>query len=552
MKVVTPVTHKTLKPYAKLGKSNGKIQGRICDLLFRLIQTDDPAKVKALCESEIEWLTGEYEKASTRTSYVSAYRKAIRAYFDEHRISETLSVEKQTVKGLVVNHLAESYLMAPAEDYATVRKINKTKTAVQRDNLTGFNAADALEATKQAVQSEDWRDLAASLIMATQSRPSDMLKTGEFKAISKYRLEFSSRAKKRGAIAKGEIFCLIEASVFVDAFSRLRREPDVMEMRDWALKDVDSGKNATLNRAVKRIYGDIIPVPFGEKELSCKNLRAAGVNVAYWLHGRDNQSLGRFAELQLLHENPGTAANYEDFYCTKENGKRLLEVGILKDAPLSAKPLSEKRSSLSLDKQLLEMVSDAAQWGEGSHADRLERIIARAKQADRVEAQLARECEKRQQLEFQVKRLQATLLEQPEPEYRPIEEHEFIRADKLKIAPKPVAEDEPTGFDWRSVPNDVLNGDRRHDAYPEKLRRSVEAIQEYNAGLEDSEQFSITGSLLRQIAKVKPGLVKKWMAEHSTELEDYNAGYGARQNTGKPEPRAVIKWSEVAYGAYNW
>ncbi|MEL7227821.1 MAG: protelomerase family protein, partial [Cyanobacteria bacterium J06576_12] len=293
-----------------------------------------------------------------------------------------------------------------------------------------------LEATKQAVQSEDWRDLAASLIMATQSRPSDMLKTGEFKAISKYRLEFSSRAKKRGAIAKGEIFCLIEASVFVDAFSRLRREPDVMEMRDWALKDVDSGKNATLNRAVKRIYGDIIPVPFGEKELSCKNLRAAGVNVAYWLHGRDNQSLGRFAELQLLHENPGTAANYEDFYCTKENGKRLLKVGILKDAPLSAKPLSEKRSSLSLDKQLLEMVSDAAQWGEGSHADRLERIIARAKQADRVEAQLARECEKRQQLEFQVKRLQMQLDEQPEPEYEPVREDELIAIDK------PVVEDE--------------------------------------------------------------------------------------------------------------
>ena len=88
-----------------------------------------------------------------------------------------------------------------------------------------------------------------------------------------------------------------------------------MEMKEWALKDVDSGKNATLNRAVKRIYGDIIPVPHGEKELSCKQLRASGVNVAYWLHGRDNQSLGRFAELQLLHDNPGTAANYEDFYC---------------------------------------------------------------------------------------------------------------------------------------------------------------------------------------------------------------------------------------------
>ena len=43
MKTVEPITV-DFRPYAKLGKSNGKIQSRICDLLFRLVQTDDPAK----------------------------------------------------------------------------------------------------------------------------------------------------------------------------------------------------------------------------------------------------------------------------------------------------------------------------------------------------------------------------------------------------------------------------------------------------------------------------------------------------------------------------
>ena len=175
-------------------------------------------------------------------------------------------------------------------------------------------------------------------------------------------------------------------------------------MKDWKLIEVDSGKNKTLNRAVRRVFGDkrdsgeIIPVPHGEKELSCKNLRAAGVNVSYWLHGRDNQSLGRFAELQLLHDNPGTAANYEDFYAADADGKRLLKVGVLKDEKLSAKPQSEKRSSISVDAQLRDMIGDAEQWGEGTQADRLERIIARALKADKLERQLASECEKRQRL----------------------------------------------------------------------------------------------------------------------------------------------------------
>ena len=100
--------------------------------------------------------------------------------------------------------------------------------------------------------------------------------------------------------------------------------------------------------------------------------------------------------------------------------------------------------------------------------------------------------------------------------------------------------------------NAELNGDRRHDAYTEKLRRSVEAVQKYNAGREFDEQFAITGSLLRQLTKVKPGKVKEWMAAYESELDAYNADYGARHNTGKPKPRFVVKWSEAAYGEYEW
>jgi hypothetical protein len=550
--VVSPITVTTFLPYARLGKSNSKIQARICDLLFRLVQTDDPAKVKALCESEIEWLNAEDFSPATRTKLVSAYRKAVDAYFSEFVPAASLLRPRKTKAGTVNSHCALDYLWASKDDYDHVKAADKSKTSAQRDNLTSIDAAAALTATEQALKSDDWRELAAGLIMACQSRPSDMLNSGEFKAISKYRLEFTSRAKKRGALAKGEIFCLVDSATFIDAFSRLRREPDVMEMKDWALKDVDSGKNSTLNRAVKRIFGGIIPVPHGEKELSCKNLRAAGVNVAHWLHGRDDQSLGRFAELQLLHADPKASANYEDYYCADATGNRLRDVGVRADAPLAAKPLSEKRSSLSLDKQLLETIADAQQWGEGSNAARLERIIAKAMQADKLAAQLARECEKRQRLELKVSQLEhitkamaSSLDAATREEVEPV-------ATAVKPQPAAVAAAAQTGFNWRNVSNAELKGDRRHDAYAEKLRRSVEAVQDYNAGLDDSEQFAITGSLLRQLTGVKPGKVKLWMDEHQAELHSYNAGYSPRQNTGKPAPRSVIKWGEAAYGAYEW
>ena len=366
-KVVSPITKESLASYSKLGKSNSTVQSHICNLLFRLVQTDDPAKVKDLCLAEVAWLKSEYANPNTRTSYVTAYRKALSAYFAEHPpLASLLSEYKGTSQ-----HLALCYLFAADEDYAQKSASTKAKTAKQRDNLTAFDAAAAVDATAKAITSDDWRELAAGLIMAVQCRPSDMLQAGKFKAVSKYRLAFTTRLKKRGKSVTGEVFCLVDTLTFMDAFSRLRREPDVMEMKDWKLIEVDSGKNKTLNRAVRRIFGnereggEIIPVPHGEKELSCKNLRAAGVNVSYWLHGCDDQSLGRFAELQLLRDSPGTAANYEDFYAADADGNRLLKVGVLKDEKLSTKPQSEKRSSISVDAQLRDMIGDAERWGRG-------------------------------------------------------------------------------------------------------------------------------------------------------------------------------------------
>ena len=417
-------------------------------------------------------------------------------------------------------HLALCHLFASDEAYAQNSANTKEKTAKQRDNLTGFDAEAAIKKTKTLLHSDDWKELTAGLIMASQSRPSDMLKTGDFKAISKYRLEFTSRAKKRGKVVTGEIFCLVDSITFIDAFSRLRRMPEVMKISDWALKDIDSAKNKTLNRVIRKVYENIIPIPFGEKELSCKNLRASGVNAAYWLHGREDQSLGRFAELQLLHDNPGTAANYEDYYAADSKKKRLLQVGILKDEPLAAKPQSKQRSSIAVDAQLRDVIGDVELWGEGSHTDRLERIIARASQADKLETQLAREREMRQRLELKLKQCQ--------------EGHTQTKPTIEATVESEITTDEPSAFDWRNVSNNELNGNRHHDAYPEKLRRTVEAIQEYNAGL-ISEQFAITGSILRQLTKVKPGKVKEWMSENKTALDSYNSDFAPRQNTGKPE-----------------
>ena len=103
--VISPITVDTFKPYAKLGKSNGKVQARICDLLLRLVQTDNPVKVKDLCLAEVAWLSAEYANPNTRTSYVTAFRKSLSAYFAECPPPVSLLSERQTSKGTIASTL---------------------------------------------------------------------------------------------------------------------------------------------------------------------------------------------------------------------------------------------------------------------------------------------------------------------------------------------------------------------------------------------------------------------------------------------------------------
>ena len=503
--------------FAKLGRSNATIQGRIALLLAKLAQATQPETVKGLCEDEKAWFLEHYTSSSSRTTYMSAYRKAIKACFDELGIQPGLETERETVKGLVTQHIAMNYMMAPAEDYQTKQKQNKAKTAEQRDNLTPFDAEAAINATETALTSVDLRVLASGLIMSVQSRPSDMLKAGEFKAVSRYQIEFTSKAKKRGSSVKGEVWTLVDSATFIDAFNRLRRDPNVLELKAQALKDIDSQKNSTINRAIQRVYGDIIKPPYGEKELSAKNLRAAGVYVGYYLYGKETQSLGRFAELQLLHDNPGTAANYEDYYCVNAEGQRVSDIGIRKDSALTQKPRSRSTTRPTLDYQIVDELHSLFPEGEYTK----DCIISAIAEVKRLRKELA----------TAQKRLEKIGSEPPSENTQ-----------------KPSKQDD----DISTLSNAELLGSRKRGAADEKLKRTVDAIQAYNVGRSSEEQIAINKGSLRKISKVNAQEVNRWADERSEEIEAYSdaQGHGYRQNVGKD--LSVIKWDEKLYGAYKW
>ncbi|NER85270.1 MAG: hypothetical protein F6K42_38380, partial [Leptolyngbya sp. SIO1D8] len=147
------------KQYAKISRSNSKVQHHISLFLAKLVQATKPETVKRICDDELAWFLEHYTGASARTTYMSAYRKAIQACFADREIPEGLVVERQTAKGLVTQHLAMNYMMAPAGDYAVRREQNKAKTDADQDNSTPFDMDAALGATETALKSDDWREV---------------------------------------------------------------------------------------------------------------------------------------------------------------------------------------------------------------------------------------------------------------------------------------------------------------------------------------------------------------------------------------------------------
>lgn len=557
--IVTSRRVADFQQFAQLGQSNIKMEDKISLFLAELVDTTDRDRVKALCDAQLDWLRskegGNYSARSI-PNRVTKYKKAIQACFKVYPIHEGLEVPIKTKsKGIIDVHIAQQFLQSSCDESDISIQENKRKTDADQDNSRPFNLKLALQRTEEIIRDKDWRVAAAGIIFACQCRPVDLVLLGDVKAESMYKVRFTTRAKQRRGKAKTRsIFTLVRADIFVDAFTRLRREPNIQELRGLTPSEADSRTNKTINRKVREAYGGIIPEPYTESVLSCHNLRAAGAKAAYHLYAEKGQGEQRFIELQLIHDSKAAAANYDDYFCTDANGEEITVKGLVTDAekPLKDKPKSEQRRSLTLDLLLKEEITDAERWGKGTQADKLSKIVATAKKSDRLSAQLARECEKRQKLELEIAQLRAAQGETGGNTKPVSDESSDKPAKKSKPAEKPVKASKKKIVDWRSVPNSELNGDRRSGAYVEKLRRSVESIQEYNAGRDTEECFAITGSILRQLTKVKPGKIKEWMEGNAELIAHHNAGLSERQNTGKPKPRDVIKWSEAAYGSYEW
>ncbi|MEO1445150.1 MAG: protelomerase family protein [Cyanobacteria bacterium J06635_11] len=514
-----------------------KLEAHIPLFLAKLSQAKATKTIEQLCRDEKAWFEEQYTNPNTRAAHMTRYRKAISTMVAYERIELTddNSYLQQTQDGIFLEHLAMKLMNYSSEFHQARQAPTQAKTKAQRRNRIAFEPWPLVEAAKIALASHDYRGIAAGIIAVTGRRPTEILKSGDFEIVSKYKVAFTGQLKARGKSEGYAIYSLVEANLLLDAFTALRRDIDVKALSKLENTKVDSQRNSTLNRAIGRIFEGILQPPVGEKFLSAKNLRAAYTNVAYHFFSTPSESISSFAEDYLGHQGASSASNYEDYYCVDSQGQPLA-IGLKRNElnQPAAAPLADKRATVHIDGLLKERF-DA--FGSGTHKDKIAQLLD---MADRYEALERRLYNAEQRLDLARKHID--LLKEKQAE------------QAAEVKPKPKRSHKPTPDDWTKATNAELAGDRTPGSADEKIRRSIEAFQEHNAGLPEVEQWAITPTVIQKLSGSNSTRVQDYLARHPETvemLEQYNAGFGYHQNRGKGNPRDSVKWS-ATYGDYDW
>ena len=459
---------------------------------------------------------------NTAASYMSQIRRAIAQWQETINLDETNSYPQQTKEGIVNQHLALLHLNYPSGFHKERMAPTNARKQEQRRNLETIGDVDTYQGKiTQLLESKEWRELAAGLIAATGRRPSEILKTAQFEQIGKYEVAFSGQLKTKGEEREAySTYTLVESANVIDGLARLRRMSEIKAVRKQTLAQMDSGKNSTLNSIIRESFASLINPPYGEKQLSAKNLRASYAAIAIYLFCPWKQSTNQFITERLGHTSDATATNYEDYQVCDPQGKPLTRGAWVErideemETPKVAKILNTRIRITMADREVL----DDEEFLPGADlASRMSELIRLARLGKALESG-----------EIGVTVRAADSSEgTSKPESKESQPVESEANDKVV----PLSE----------IPSEELFSSHRPGSAREKIRRVVAAIKSYNESqYEKSTQWAINSGVIKALTNINSKAIKDYLSSEEGRLQvaDYNAmnEFTFHHNRGREKP----------------
>jgi integrase len=496
------------------------MRARAVGFLSELLTCRTQAEIKACCEAEKDEFEQRYPNPNTQAAYMTQYRKAISAWQQDIELTPENSYEQPTQDGLIRQHLALMYMNYPNEFHASRQTRTEERKQEQRRNLEPINHLDQyLTTINQLLNANDYRDLATGLVAATGRRIGEILSSAQMEQQSQFEVSFSGQLKTKGQQREAyPIYTLIESAQVIDGLLKLHRLPQIKQMRTWNLAQVDSGKNKTINRQVRKHFSNLINPPYGEKELSSKNLRAAYSAIAIYLFCPPNHSETLFIKERLGHTSDATASNYEDYQVTDSEGNpqtRGVWVSRLKEivTPPTQKIIYPRIRMTQHTKEIIDNQDFLFYTDQVSRLEELVRLATIGK--DYEEGRLG------------VKEI--------------IKEVEVVKEIEI-IKEIPVVESKSKTQETST--ETLIEGLRNSTV--EQIEDAIALVKAYNETCYSSkEKYAINQSVLEQLTGCRSDSIKKYRESDRGRLniDDYNTlhGFGFHQNRGKKPITEVIQ-----------
>ena len=515
------------------------------EFLAQLIKFQDKQQLETYClEKKEEFISQCQEKSAARAKQrnqplnenswrnaaatnLTGIRKAIEAWaswmvdHDQLQLNDLNSYPQQTKDGIVHQHLALLYMNFDTEFHKQRTEPLQAKKQQQRRNLEPINCIDQYQATiEKLLDSTDYRELTVGLIAATGRRPSEILKTAHFTQKAQFEINFTGQLKAKEQTGTYPTFTLVESAQVVDGLLRLRRMPEIKELKKKTLAEIDSGRNSTVNSKVVEHFSPLINPPYGESTLSAKNLRASYASIAIYLFCPWKQSTNQFITERLGHTSDSTATNYEDYQVVDKTGKPLTRGAWVEKISEQIKESKQivQNVRLRITKSARETFDDQDLLPYPDLTSRVEELVRLAKIGKQFEeGKLVKE----------VVKVVEKIVEVPTPE---------ITRDNGKSHP-------PT--DFTQMTNAELFGSKVPYSAQEKLTRAVKAIKEYNeAQVEKKDKWAINTSVLKQLTNTRTQAIERFLKsdEGRLQVDDYNQmwGLGYHHNRGKGKITEVL------------
>jgi hypothetical protein len=198
---------------------------------------------------------------SQHKNRITDVRNAIKVFDPQHPTLDIIGLSKE--EWIEVNSVAASNTHKRETQFLT------------NPNAIAKTAFDLLN-------SDRWQSIAAGLAVVTGRRISEILKTAQFDLVSPYSVLFTGATKRRNESIplRFEIPTLVEASIVINAISRLRGQLDTESLTN---RQINDKYEQPVARECDRHFRDLVPTRDGKNNLYTHLFRAVYATIAtHW------------------------------------------------------------------------------------------------------------------------------------------------------------------------------------------------------------------------------------------------------------------------------